>query len=95
LERNKARKQVTVIKGGTMFTTKTKKGVMEDGWVVIREGKISKVGSGDLKKELKGIKATVIDATGKVVLPGLVNCHTHLYSTLARGIRLADYAPRR
>jgi putative selenium metabolism protein SsnA len=89
-----ARKQVTVVKGGTIFTTKTKKGVLEDGWVLIREGRISKIGTGDLKKELKGLKATVIDAAGKIVLPGLVNCHTHLYSTLARGIRLADYSPR-
>jgi len=94
LERAKARKQVTVVKGGTIFTTKTKRGVVEDGWVVIKGGKISKIGTGDLKKELKGLKATIIDAAGKVVLPGLVNCHTHLYSTLARGIRLADYAPR-
>ena len=31
LERAKARKQVTVVKGGTIFTTKTKKGVVEDG----------------------------------------------------------------
>jgi len=94
LERAKARKRVTVVKGGTIFTTKTKKGVVEDGWVIIKGDRISKVGTGDLKKELKGLKATVVDATGKVVLPGLVNCHTHLYSTLARGIRLADYAPR-
>lgn len=94
MERAKTRKQVTVVKGGTIFTTKAKKGVVEDGWVLLKGDRISKIGTGDLKKELKGLKATIVDATGKVVLPGLVNCHTHLYSTLARGIKLADYAPR-
>jgi hypothetical protein len=27
-------------------------------------------------------------------MPALINCHTHLYSTLARGISLAGRAPR-
>ena len=31
----------------------------------------------------------VIDAKGKLLMPALINCHTHLYSTLARGISLA------
>jgi putative selenium metabolism protein SsnA len=35
-----------------------------------------------------------IDAQGKLLMPALINCHTHLYSTLARGIRLAGRAPR-
>ncbi|HEY3316635.1 MAG TPA: amidohydrolase family protein, partial [Bacillota bacterium] len=32
-------------------------------------------------------EATVIDATGRVVMPGFVNAHTHLYQTLLRGRR--------
>ena len=85
---------VTVVKGGTIFTAKSKKGVLKDGWIVIRDGTIAKVGTGDLKKELEDRKVTTVDATGKIVLPGLVNCHTHLYSSLARGIKIAGYAPR-
>jgi putative selenium metabolism protein SsnA len=94
LERTKAQSELTVLRGGTIFTGKVKKGVIEDGWVVIEDGKISSIGTGDIKKEIKGRKATTIDASGKIVLPGLINCHTHLYSTLARGIMLAGYAPR-
>ena len=36
----------------------------------------------------------VVDAHGKLLMPALINCHTHLYSTLARGISLAGSAPR-
>jgi putative selenium metabolism protein SsnA len=94
LERARAQEEVTVVKGGTIFTTEAKKNMVEGGWVLIRDGKIAKIGSGDLRKETRGRKVTTIDATGKLVLPGLINCHTHLYSTLARGIRLDDYSPR-
>lgn len=34
-----------------------------------------------------------IDGTGKLAIPGLINAHTHLYSSLARGIILPNYAP--
>jgi putative selenium metabolism protein SsnA len=36
----------------------------------------------------------IVDAQGKLLMPALINCHTHLYSTLARGISLAGRAPR-
>jgi putative selenium metabolism protein SsnA len=36
----------------------------------------------------------VIDAQGKLLMPALINCHTHLYGTLARGISLSGRAPR-
>jgi putative selenium metabolism protein SsnA len=36
----------------------------------------------------------VVDAGGRLLMPALINCHTHLYSTLARGMKLAGRAPR-
>ena len=38
--------------------------------------------------------AQVIDAGGRLLMPALINCHTHLYSTLARGIAIPGRAPR-
>ncbi len=38
--------------------------------------------------------STVLDAGGRLLMPALINCHTHLYSTLARGITLPGRAPR-
>lgn len=36
----------------------------------------------------------VVDVRGKLLMPALVNCHTHLYSTLARGMALPGRAPK-
>ena len=35
----------------------------------------------------------VIDLDGGLLMPALINCHTHLYSTLARGMRLGGPPP--
>jgi putative selenium metabolism protein SsnA len=35
-----------------------------------------------------------IDARGRLLMPALINCHTHLYSTLARGISLPGAPPK-
>lgn len=55
-------------------------GIIQDGAVVIREGKISWLGkTEDLSGELiSGQMGKMIDATGKVVMPGLIDAHTHL-----------------
>jgi 5-methylthioadenosine/S-adenosylhomocysteine deaminase len=39
-----------------------------------------------VQKEFKRGADIVIDANGKVVMPGLINCHTHLAMTLLRGV---------
>ncbi len=38
--------------------------------------------------ELRTPNYQSIDAMGKIVMPGLINCHHHLYSTLARGMAI-------
>ncbi|AMV30697.1 Atrazine chlorohydrolase [Pirellula sp. SH-Sr6A] len=58
------------IKGGTILTVSA--GRMEDGTILIRDGKIESVG----KDVPVPIEATVIDAKGKVVIPGFVEAHT-------------------
>ena len=60
------------------------KGFIEDGALAIKNGKIIFVGkfasATSIKADLK------INAKGKVVMPGLINCHTHVPMTLFRGI---------
>lgn len=55
-------------------------GVIEDGAVAITDGLISAVGSTAAVLDQVEIddRTNVIDATGKLVLPGLVDPHTHL-----------------
>ncbi len=60
------------IKGGKIYTIT--KGVIEEGTILIDDGKIKSVGKS--VKVPKG--AEVIDAKGKVVMPGLVEAHCHI-----------------
>ncbi|MEM2440729.1 MAG: amidohydrolase [Candidatus Bathyarchaeia archaeon] len=58
--------------------------IIENGAIAVKDGKIAFVGE---SKSLRGIKAErTIDARGRVALPGLVNCHTHVAMTLFRGL---------
>ena len=63
---------VTVIKNATVITVT--KGTIEHGSILIRDGKIAEVGKS--VKEPAG--ATVIDATGMYVTPGIIDCHSHI-----------------
>jgi imidazolonepropionase-like amidohydrolase len=60
------------IKGGKIYTITN--GVIDGGTILVEDGKIKSVG--------KSVKvpegAEIIDATGKVVMPGLVEAHCHL-----------------
>ena len=74
-----------IVRGGTIVTMDTARRVIEDGAVVIRGGRIEAVGPrADL--EMKYTAAETIDAVGKVVIPGLINGHTHVPMTLFRGL---------
>jgi 5-methylthioadenosine/S-adenosylhomocysteine deaminase len=64
--------------------------LIENGFISIKDGVISALGSmADLPDSSRADKT--IDATGHLVMPGLVNTHTHAPMTLFRG--LADDLP--
>jgi 5-methylthioadenosine/S-adenosylhomocysteine deaminase len=79
------------ITGGTLLTMSAEMEIVENSIVGIKDGLIVKVGqNGD--QGLKGIKAKeMIDASGCIVMPGLVNTHTHLPMVCFRG--MADDLP--
>ncbi|KPL17311.1 MAG: chlorohydrolase [candidate division Zixibacteria bacterium SM23_81] len=66
--------------------------IIPDGALLIQESLIVEVGS---TQRLSGRhpEERVVDAQGQLVMPGLINAHTHLYSTLARGMALKDEPP--
>jgi imidazolonepropionase-like amidohydrolase len=64
--------QVTVIKNATIMT-ESGKGTIK-GSVLLRDGKIAEVGETVLVPQ----GATVIDATGQWVIPGIIDCHSHI-----------------
>jgi len=54
-------------------------GVIQDGSLLIRDGIIEEVGTTRRVENLAGARdAMEINAAGRVVMPGFVDCHTHL-----------------
>lgn len=60
-----------------------------DGGFFLENGFITKVGT---TKELPSSADEVIDGTGHIVLPGLINTHHHFYQTLTRAVPTAQNA---
>ena len=52
-------------------------GIISDGGMLIRDGRIERVGTSDEIGKILPSGAEIIDATGKVVLPGFVDAHAH------------------
>lgn len=61
-----------LVKDGTIITIT--KGVIQKGSILIKDGKIIEVGT-DLKPPRD---AQIIDATGKYVMPGIIDVHSHI-----------------
>lgn len=64
------------------------------GTIVIDGDKIEAILTGDERDRYKiPADAERIDGERKLAIPGLINAHTHLYSSLARGMALPNYSP--
>jgi len=72
-----------VIRGGVVLPM-TGQSVIDDGLVAIKKSVIVYVGKAS--KSPRFIAEKVIEGKGKAILPGLVNCHTHVAMTLFRGL---------
>ncbi|WP_321491799.1 amidohydrolase [uncultured Desulfobacter sp.] len=82
-----------VIYNGILLTMEEGVPVIEDGFVHVRQGKIVHCGPNhsDLVENLSRHGARMIDARGGIIMPGLVNGHTHTPMSMFRG--LADDLP--
>jgi imidazolonepropionase-like amidohydrolase len=63
--------QNLVLKGGTVLTLT--KGTIENGTIVIRNGKITAIG----RDVLIPVGIKVIDTSGKYIMPGIIDTHVH------------------
>lgn len=68
-----AQKEATALINAKVFPVNAEP--IENGALVIQNGKIIFVGKAD---ELKGRFENIIDVSGKVILPGLVDTHSHI-----------------
>ncbi len=84
--RGQARTPVTlIITGGTVVTQNAGRQVIPNGAIAIDHDVIVAVGPAeDIGAKYDG--AETIDARGQVVLPGLINTHTHAAMVLFRGL---------
>jgi imidazolonepropionase-like amidohydrolase len=77
--------QVVAVRAGHLFDSKS--GQMLTSQIVLIEGdKITEVGAADRLQIPSG--AQLIDLTQATVLPGLIDAHTHVYSSLSAGARV-------
>ncbi len=70
-----------VVTGATVWTSGPA-GIVADGVLAVRDGKIVYVGPRQDAPEIPG--ARVLDASGKHVTPGLIDCHSH--TGIVRGV---------
>ena len=70
----KSQEQPHVFKGATLITISN--GVITNGAMVVQNGKIAAVGAAETTA--LPADAVVIDVTGKTIMPGLVDTHSHL-----------------
>lgn len=61
--------------------------VIQSGHIAIGGGTIQQVGEGKPKNTSAN---RVIDASGKIAIPGLISSHSHMYGILSRGIPISD-----
>ncbi len=74
-----------IIKNGLILTMNKERKVIPKGIIKIKDDQIISVGD-EVNKIALDSSATIIDAKGKVVMPGLINGHTHLCMTFGKTV---------
>jgi 5-methylthioadenosine/S-adenosylhomocysteine deaminase len=76
-----------LVKGATIVTMDPQRHVIENGFLAVRGDEIIAIGQNSAEAFPKGVTAKeTIDATGKLIIPGLINGHTHIPMVLMRGL---------
>ena len=75
-----------IVSGGTIVTMDSSHRVIDEGAIAINGDSIAAIG---LRAEIEAQFAArhTLDARGKLILPGLINGHTHAPMTLLRGLK--------
>jgi putative selenium metabolism protein SsnA len=77
-----------ILTNARILTFDTDNRVLDSGSVeVLADGAIGSVRDG------RALGPEAVDLRGRLLMPALINCHTHLYSTLARGMRVPGPPP--
>jgi 5-methylthioadenosine/S-adenosylhomocysteine deaminase len=71
--------QDVLIRGGAVVSVDPRIGTLHGADILVRQGRIAQIGS-----PLRAPGAQVIDASRMIVMPGLVETHWHMWSSLGR-----------
>jgi len=81
-----------LIGNGCLITRDKENPYIEKGAVLIEGCHIKEVGQDSiLKNKYKDVE--YLDAAGKVIMPGYINAHNHIYSAFARGLNIPGNHP--
>ncbi len=81
-----------LIKNPWIVTMNDQYEILRDGYVFVQGDSIAEIGSDAARMlELSQTADEVLEAGDKILLPGMVNAHTHMFQTFMRG--LADDKP--
>ena len=81
-----------IIGNGRVITRDSVVPYLADGAVVIDGRRIYEIGPTAAMRE-KYQETEFVDVSGGVIMPGLINAHTHIYSGLARGLAIRGHDP--
>jgi len=77
-----------LVKGATIVSMDADRRVIENGFLAVRGDEIVAIGQDPATAFPKGFTAKeTLDASGKLVIPGLINGHTHIPMVLMRGLK--------
>jgi 5-methylthioadenosine/S-adenosylhomocysteine deaminase len=77
-----------LVTGATIVSMDADRHVIENGFLAVRGDEIVDIGQDAALHYPKGIVAKArMDASGKLIIPGLINGHTHVPMTLMRGLK--------
>lgn len=76
-----------LVRGATIVTMDPERHVLENGYLAVRGDQIYALGQNPITDFPKGlISKQTVDANGKLMIPGLINGHTHIPMVLMRGL---------
>ena len=74
-----------ILADGWLITMNDRREILESGSVCVENDRIAAIGT-RAQLQQKYPEAEVVDCTGHIVMPGMVNTHTHLFQTLLKGL---------
>lgn len=77
----------TLIKNPWIVTMNANYDIIRNGYVYVEDAEIKEVGKDDVRAaQLEMVVDEVVEAGNMILMPGIVNSHTHMFQTFIRGL---------